>query len=139
MDSRTPALISVVVPVYQEEENIQPFLGDLEEHLREPHEVLIIYDFPEDKPLESVAAMMPRAILEPIAAGSSNRWRSRGPNAWRWRWRGRPGLTGWAGRLTKWRARGVTGARAGRGSVSGPRCSGAWAGTWRICMAGGWE
>lgn len=52
-------LLSVVVPVYQEAENIQPFLRNLEDHVREPHEVLIVYDFPEDATLRAVAAMRP--------------------------------------------------------------------------------
>jgi glycosyltransferase involved in cell wall biosynthesis len=48
-----------VVPVFNEAENIQPFLRDLERALREPHEVLIVYDFPEDSTLPAVAAMEP--------------------------------------------------------------------------------
>src|SRR6516162_889818 len=53
-------LISVVAPVYNEAENIQPFLRELEPHLREPHEILLVYDFPEDSTLPAVAAMQPR-------------------------------------------------------------------------------
>src|SRR5262245_53060452 len=52
-------LISVVVPVYNEADNIQSFLRDLEAALPEPHEVLIVYDFPEDSTLPAVAAMQP--------------------------------------------------------------------------------
>jgi glycosyltransferase involved in cell wall biosynthesis len=52
-------LISIVVPVYQEAENIQLFLRDLEDQLHEPHETLIVYDFPEDNTLPAVAAMQP--------------------------------------------------------------------------------
>ncbi len=52
-------LISIVVPVYNEAENIQPFLRELEPHLRQPHETLIVYDFPEDSTLPAVAAMQP--------------------------------------------------------------------------------
>jgi glycosyltransferase involved in cell wall biosynthesis len=52
-------MISIVVPVYQEAENIQGFLRDLEDQLREPHEVLLVYDFPEDNTLPAVAAMQP--------------------------------------------------------------------------------
>jgi glycosyltransferase involved in cell wall biosynthesis len=52
-------LISVVVPVYNEADNIQPFLRDLEEHLHEAHETLIVYDFPEDTTLPAIAAMTP--------------------------------------------------------------------------------
>lgn len=52
-------MISIVVPVYNEAENIQPFLRDLEAQLAEPHETLIVYDFPEDTTLPAVAAMAP--------------------------------------------------------------------------------
>jgi glycosyltransferase involved in cell wall biosynthesis len=56
-------MISIVVPVYQEAGNIQALLRDLEAHLAEPHEILIVYDFPEDNTLPAIAAMQP-----PIAA-----------------------------------------------------------------------
>lgn len=52
-------MISIVVPVYQESANIQPFLRDLDEHVHEPHETLIVYDFPEDNTLPAIAAMEP--------------------------------------------------------------------------------
>jgi glycosyltransferase involved in cell wall biosynthesis len=52
-------MISLVVPVYNEAENIQPFVRDLEAVLTEPHEVLIVYDFPEDTTLPALAAMTP--------------------------------------------------------------------------------
>lgn len=52
-------LTSIVVPVYQEAENIVPFLRDVEQHVREPHEILIVYDFPEDNTLPAVAGMKP--------------------------------------------------------------------------------
>ena len=52
-------LISVVVPVYQEAENIVPFLRDLEAQVREPHETLLVYDFPEDNTLPAVRALQP--------------------------------------------------------------------------------
>jgi glycosyltransferase involved in cell wall biosynthesis len=52
-------MISIVVPVYQEAANVVPFLRDLESQVREAHEVLIVYDFPEDNTLPAVAAMEP--------------------------------------------------------------------------------
>jgi dolichol-phosphate mannosyltransferase len=52
-------MISIVVPVYQEAANIQAFLRDVESHVQEPHEVLIVYDFPEDNTLPAIAAMEP--------------------------------------------------------------------------------
>jgi len=52
-------MISIVVPVYNEAENIQPFLRDLEAALAEPHETLIVYDFPEDSTLPAIERMEP--------------------------------------------------------------------------------
>src|SRR5437870_3668224 len=52
-------MISIVVPVYQEAANIQPFLRDLESQVHEPFETLIVYDFPEDNTLPAIAAMQP--------------------------------------------------------------------------------
>lgn len=52
-------MISIVVPVFNEAENIQPFLRDLEAVLAEPHETLIVYDFPADSTLPAIAAMEP--------------------------------------------------------------------------------
>src|SRR5919205_238635 len=57
--SRGVEHISIVVPVYQEADNVQPFLRDLERQVREPHEVLIVYDFPEDSTLPAIAALDP--------------------------------------------------------------------------------
>jgi glycosyltransferase involved in cell wall biosynthesis len=51
-------LISVVVPVYNEAENIHPCLRSLWAALREcPHEILICYDHEEDTTLPAVGAM----------------------------------------------------------------------------------
>jgi glycosyltransferase involved in cell wall biosynthesis len=52
-------MISLVVPVFNEAENIGPFLRDVECEVREPHEILIVYDFPEDTTLGAVAALQP--------------------------------------------------------------------------------
>jgi glycosyltransferase involved in cell wall biosynthesis len=52
-------MISLVVPVFNEAENIQAFLRDVEAHVQEPHETLLVYDFPEDTTLPAVAAMQP--------------------------------------------------------------------------------
>src|ERR1051326_7129896 len=54
-------LISVVVPVYNEKDNIVAFLRDLEAAVTESHETLIVYDFPEDSTLPAIAAMEPAA------------------------------------------------------------------------------
>jgi glycosyltransferase involved in cell wall biosynthesis len=55
----TEALISIVVPVYNEAANIQLFLHDVESEIHEPHEILIVYDFPADNTVPAVAAMQP--------------------------------------------------------------------------------
>ena len=52
-------MISLVVPVYNESDNIVPFLADVAAAVREPHEILLVYDFPEDSTLPAVAAMQP--------------------------------------------------------------------------------
>ncbi len=52
-------MITIVVPVYQEADNIAPFLRDLETQVHEAHEVLIVYDFPEDNTLPALAALQP--------------------------------------------------------------------------------
>jgi dolichol-phosphate mannosyltransferase len=52
-------LISLVVPVYNEKDNIAAFLRDVESAVVEPHETLIVYDFPEDSTLPAIAAMEP--------------------------------------------------------------------------------
>src|ERR1700676_4886364 len=52
-------MISLVVPVFNESANIQPFLRDVEALVHEPHEILLVYDFPEDTTLPAVAAMTP--------------------------------------------------------------------------------
>jgi len=53
------SLISLIVPVYQEAENIRAFLRDVQEQVYEPHEILIVYDFPEDSTLPAIAVMEP--------------------------------------------------------------------------------
>ena len=52
-------LTSLVVPVYNEADNIVAFLRDVEREVHEPHEILLVYDFPEDSTLPAVAAMQP--------------------------------------------------------------------------------
>ena len=54
-------MISLVVPVFNEADNIQPFLRDVEAIVHEAHEILLVYDFPEDSTLPAVAAMRPPA------------------------------------------------------------------------------
>ena len=52
-------MISLVVPVYNEADNIQAFVRDVENVVNEPHEILIVYDFPEDNTLPALAALTP--------------------------------------------------------------------------------
>ncbi len=52
-------MISLVVPVYNEADNIVPFLRDVEAKILEAHETLIVYDFPEDNTLPALGAMQP--------------------------------------------------------------------------------
>jgi len=40
--------LSVIVPVYNEAENILPLLREIRDQITTPHEVLIVYDFDED-------------------------------------------------------------------------------------------
>ncbi|ORW91916.1 glycosyl transferase [Mycobacterium sp. IEC1808] len=54
-------LVSVVIPVYNEGENIQVCVRRLTEALAEtPHELLVCYDFDEDSTLPALAAMPDR-------------------------------------------------------------------------------
>src|SRR5438874_4832792 len=52
-------MITLVIPVYNEAENIRALLRDVEADVPKPHETLIVYDFPEDNTLPAVAAMQP--------------------------------------------------------------------------------
>jgi len=76
------SLLSLVIPVYNEADNVVPLLRDVDAKVREPHEVLLVYDFPEDTTLPVVAAMRPpcpavrlvhntlgRGVLNAIKAG----------------------------------------------------------------------
>lgn len=59
METAGTSLVSLVVPVYNEKDNIQLFLRDVEAQVHEPHETLIVYDFPEDNTLPAIAALEP--------------------------------------------------------------------------------
>lgn len=51
-----PALVSVVVPVYNEADNIVPLLKQLRAHIPLSHETLLVYDFDEDSTLPAARA-----------------------------------------------------------------------------------
>ncbi len=75
-------MISLVVPVYNEADNIQGFVRDVETAVHDSYEMLIVYDFPEDNTLPALAALTPpcpqvrlihntlgRGVLNAIKAG----------------------------------------------------------------------
>lgn len=74
-------LISLVVPVYNEAENIVPLLESLKDNVVDDHETLIVYDFPEDTtipPAREFAADYPelRLVMNEIGPGVLNAIRS---------------------------------------------------------------
>jgi len=74
-------LISLVIPVYNEAENIEPLLRSIEEAVREPHESLVVYDFPEDTTIPAVHAMNPqiasvRLVYNTIGKGVLNAYKA---------------------------------------------------------------
>ncbi len=74
-------LLSIVVPVYNEGDNIAWFLRELEASVAEPHETLIVYDFPEDNTLPAIAALEPpaasvRLVQNTIGRGVLNAYRA---------------------------------------------------------------
>ena len=52
--------LSIVVPVYNEPENIGPTLRRIADEVTTPHEVLIVYDFDADTTVPVVRALQPR-------------------------------------------------------------------------------
>jgi glycosyltransferase involved in cell wall biosynthesis len=52
-------LISLVIPVFNEAENIVPLLREIAVEVKEPYEVLVVYDFPEDTTVPAVRAIEP--------------------------------------------------------------------------------
>jgi glycosyltransferase involved in cell wall biosynthesis len=51
-------LTSIIIPVYNESENIQQVLRKITESLQnEPHEILVVYDFDEDNTLPAIEQM----------------------------------------------------------------------------------
>jgi len=62
-----PPELSIVLPVYNEAENIVPVLRGLEAVVRTPHEVLVVYDFEADTTVPVVRALqrdLPNVRLE---------------------------------------------------------------------------
>jgi dolichol-phosphate mannosyltransferase len=65
--SSPPAELSVVIPVYNEPDNIGPTLERIAEHVKTPHEVLVVYDFDADTTVPVVRALqvrMPQVRLQ---------------------------------------------------------------------------
>jgi glycosyltransferase involved in cell wall biosynthesis len=50
--------LSIVIPVYNESESIEPTLTEIETKIKTPHEILIVYDFDEDSTLPVVRRYM---------------------------------------------------------------------------------
>lgn len=59
--SGSPSLeLSIVIPVYNEPENIRLVLQALGEHIHVPHEILAVYDFDADTTLPVLRELQPR-------------------------------------------------------------------------------
>jgi len=55
-----PPRVSIVLPVYNEAENITPTLERLVASVQTPHEILVVHDFDEDTTEPVVKAILPR-------------------------------------------------------------------------------
>lgn len=53
-------LTTIVIPVFNEGENITPMINELEKQVRIPHEVLIVYDFDQDDTLPAARRLRRR-------------------------------------------------------------------------------
>lgn len=63
-------MLSIVLPVYNEAENIEPVLRGLEAGVRTPHEIIVVYDFDEDTTVPVVRRLaLPNVRLERNALG----------------------------------------------------------------------
>ena len=60
LDAPTPAVVDLVVPVYNEGANIAAALAEIYERVPLPKRVLIVYDFDEDDTIPVVRDLMPR-------------------------------------------------------------------------------
>lgn len=56
--SSQPGVIDIVIPVYNERDNIGPTLMEINEKVRSPHVINIVYDFDEDNTLPFVKRFM---------------------------------------------------------------------------------
>lgn len=80
-DLATDVEVTLVVPVYEEEDNIVPFVREVNRHVKLAHRICIIYDHPEDSTLlkrEEVLAIDPtvRFIKNDLGAGIINAFRT---------------------------------------------------------------
>jgi len=72
-------MLSIVLPVFNEGENIVRVLGALAREVRTPHEVLVVYDFAEDttvRPVRALAMPTVRLIRNDIGRGVLNAMRT---------------------------------------------------------------
>lgn len=73
--------LSIVVPVYNEGENIGPTLRQIAAEVRLPHEVLVVYDHDADTTLPVLESLLPefprvRAVKNSVARGPSGALRT---------------------------------------------------------------
>src|SRR5438067_685992 len=73
--------VSIVIPVYNERENIVATLHALEETVPVPHEIFIVYDMDEDTTLEAVRPLLDQRphvqlIKNSVAKGPSGALRT---------------------------------------------------------------
>lgn len=59
-------LLQIIVPVYNEGENIAETLGEIESKITTPHSILIVYDFDEDNTIPVVNEIVGRRNMENI-------------------------------------------------------------------------
>lgn len=69
--------LTVVVPVFHEEDTIGRTLAELREKIELPHQVLVVYDYPEDPTVPAVEALLDRydnvqLVLNDIGRGALN-------------------------------------------------------------------
>lgn len=61
-----PEKLSIVIPVYNEGENIQKTLAEIESKINTPHRVYIVYDFDEDNTLPAAREYMAKHRIENV-------------------------------------------------------------------------
>jgi dolichol-phosphate mannosyltransferase len=65
--------VSIVIPAYQEGENIIKTLAALRVHVRTPHEILVVYDFDEDSTVAAVHSVQDQETVVRLVKNSFGR------------------------------------------------------------------